>query len=229
MELCEIRVWIYWCIHQHKSTGMHSGVINILIKVFWSVRNRQVFFSEKGAESRSFKMFHSSCFSAYNFSHRIDHLSFGELIPGIINPLDGTEKIASDRKFFFFKEEASCFLYWFSNYIEHLWKMIMFCDLEPVCLINFDSEHSTVELLTWHFKWSVSLQYQYWWTSLFYWSSFTVLSRSCVEVTVCLNKLWRILQLCTKQEGHRTLLWRRSKEQTQKTQTFRQQNKHQES
>ncbi|KAM9705531.1 endoplasmic reticulum-Golgi intermediate compartment protein 2-like isoform 1-T2 [Menidia menidia] len=29
----------------------------------------------------------------YNFSHRIDHLSFGEVIPGIINPLDGTEKI----------------------------------------------------------------------------------------------------------------------------------------
>uniref|UniRef100_A0A4W6C4U3 Endoplasmic reticulum-Golgi intermediate compartment protein n=1 Tax=Lates calcarifer TaxID=8187 RepID=A0A4W6C4U3_LATCA len=33
------------------------------------------------------------CVSAYNFSHRIDHLSFGEEIPGIINPLDGTEKI----------------------------------------------------------------------------------------------------------------------------------------
>ncbi|XP_020509415.1 endoplasmic reticulum-Golgi intermediate compartment protein 2 [Labrus bergylta] len=30
---------------------------------------------------------------SYNFSHRIDHLSFGEEIPGIINPLDGTEKI----------------------------------------------------------------------------------------------------------------------------------------
>uniref|UniRef100_A0A3P9QG89 Endoplasmic reticulum-Golgi intermediate compartment protein n=1 Tax=Poecilia reticulata TaxID=8081 RepID=A0A3P9QG89_POERE len=30
---------------------------------------------------------------AYNFSHRIDHLSFGEEVPGIINPLDGTEKI----------------------------------------------------------------------------------------------------------------------------------------
>ncbi|XP_077691375.1 endoplasmic reticulum-Golgi intermediate compartment protein 2 isoform X3 [Eretmochelys imbricata] len=35
---------------------------------------------------------------SYNFSHRIDHLSFGELIPGIINPLDGTEKIASDQQ-----------------------------------------------------------------------------------------------------------------------------------
>ncbi|TKC47550.1 hypothetical protein EI555_007975, partial [Monodon monoceros] len=34
---------------------------------------------------------------AYNFSHRIDHLSFGELVPGIINPLDGTEKIAFDH------------------------------------------------------------------------------------------------------------------------------------
>ncbi|TWW64801.1 Endoplasmic reticulum-Golgi intermediate compartment protein 2 [Takifugu flavidus] len=31
----------------------------------------------------------------YNFSHRIDHLSFGEEITGIINPLDGTEKITS--------------------------------------------------------------------------------------------------------------------------------------
>ncbi|XP_039617804.1 endoplasmic reticulum-Golgi intermediate compartment protein 2 [Polypterus senegalus] len=30
----------------------------------------------------------------YNFSHRIDHLSFGEIVPGIINPLDGTEKIS---------------------------------------------------------------------------------------------------------------------------------------
>ncbi|XP_023666785.1 endoplasmic reticulum-Golgi intermediate compartment protein 2 [Paramormyrops kingsleyae] len=33
----------------------------------------------------------------YNFSHRIDHLSFGEEIPGIINPLDGTEKVCSDH------------------------------------------------------------------------------------------------------------------------------------
>ena len=33
---------------------------------------------------------------AYNFSHRIDHLSFGEAIPGIISPLDGTEKISPD-------------------------------------------------------------------------------------------------------------------------------------
>ncbi|XP_074532929.1 endoplasmic reticulum-Golgi intermediate compartment protein 2-like [Halichoeres trimaculatus] len=29
---------------------------------------------------------------SHNFSHRIDHLSFGEAIPGIIHPLDGTEK-----------------------------------------------------------------------------------------------------------------------------------------
>nr|XP_054951772.1 endoplasmic reticulum-Golgi intermediate compartment protein 2 isoform X2 [Pan paniscus] len=34
---------------------------------------------------------------SYNFSHRIDHLSFGELVPAIINPLDGTEKIAIDH------------------------------------------------------------------------------------------------------------------------------------
>uniref|UniRef100_A0A4W5PNT1 Endoplasmic reticulum-Golgi intermediate compartment protein n=1 Tax=Hucho hucho TaxID=62062 RepID=A0A4W5PNT1_9TELE len=35
--------------------------------------------------------------TAYNFSHRIDHLSFGEEIPGIINPLDGTEKVCTDH------------------------------------------------------------------------------------------------------------------------------------
>ncbi|XP_035280994.1 endoplasmic reticulum-Golgi intermediate compartment protein 2 [Anguilla anguilla] len=33
----------------------------------------------------------------YNFSHRIDHLSFGEEVPGILNPLDGTEKICADH------------------------------------------------------------------------------------------------------------------------------------
>uniref|UniRef100_A0A8C8HZX8 Endoplasmic reticulum-Golgi intermediate compartment protein n=1 Tax=Oncorhynchus tshawytscha TaxID=74940 RepID=A0A8C8HZX8_ONCTS len=33
----------------------------------------------------------------YDFSHRIDHVSFGEEIPGIINPLDGTEKITSNH------------------------------------------------------------------------------------------------------------------------------------
>uniref|UniRef100_A0A3B4YQF3 Endoplasmic reticulum-Golgi intermediate compartment protein n=1 Tax=Seriola lalandi dorsalis TaxID=1841481 RepID=A0A3B4YQF3_SERLL len=37
----------------------------------------------------------------YNFSHRIDHLSFGEEIPGIINPLDGTEKVTADSNHMF--------------------------------------------------------------------------------------------------------------------------------
>uniref|UniRef100_A0A8P4KHK7 Endoplasmic reticulum-Golgi intermediate compartment protein n=1 Tax=Dicentrarchus labrax TaxID=13489 RepID=A0A8P4KHK7_DICLA len=37
----------------------------------------------------------------YNFSHRIDHLSFGEAIPGIISPLDGTEKISVDPNHMF--------------------------------------------------------------------------------------------------------------------------------
>lgn len=37
----------------------------------------------------------------YNFSHRIDHLSFGEALPGIINPLDGTEKISPDSNHMF--------------------------------------------------------------------------------------------------------------------------------
>ncbi|XP_033645795.1 endoplasmic reticulum-Golgi intermediate compartment protein 2-like [Asterias rubens] len=36
--------------------------------------------------------------SQYNFSHRIDHLSFGELAPGIINPLDGDEKVTPDNR-----------------------------------------------------------------------------------------------------------------------------------
>lgn len=52
--------------------------------------------------------------SAYNFSHRIDHLSFGELVPGIVNPLDGTEKIAVDRKYLIFTVEIcmlAVFLY----------------------------------------------------------------------------------------------------------------------
>lgn len=41
----------------------------------------------------------SFIFTVYNFSHRIDHLSFGEEIPGIINPLDGTEKVTDSSKF----------------------------------------------------------------------------------------------------------------------------------
>ncbi|KAM9807876.1 endoplasmic reticulum-Golgi intermediate compartment protein 2-like [Neosynchiropus ocellatus] len=38
---------------------------------------------------------------SYNFSHRIDHLSFGEAIPGIISTLDGTEKISADANHMF--------------------------------------------------------------------------------------------------------------------------------
>ncbi|XP_062318800.1 endoplasmic reticulum-Golgi intermediate compartment protein 2 isoform X1 [Osmerus eperlanus] len=34
---------------------------------------------------------------SFNFSHRIDHLSFGEEIPGILNPLDGTEKVCTSH------------------------------------------------------------------------------------------------------------------------------------
>ncbi|XP_040019966.1 endoplasmic reticulum-Golgi intermediate compartment protein 2 [Gasterosteus aculeatus] len=37
----------------------------------------------------------------YNFSHRIDHLSFGEVIPGLINPLDGTEKVSAESNHMF--------------------------------------------------------------------------------------------------------------------------------
>lgn len=38
---------------------------------------------------------------SYNFSHRIDHLSFGETIPGVISTLDGTEKVAADANHMF--------------------------------------------------------------------------------------------------------------------------------
>lgn len=38
---------------------------------------------------------------SYNFSHRIDHLSFGEAIPGLISPLDGTEKVSADANHMF--------------------------------------------------------------------------------------------------------------------------------
>uniref|UniRef100_A0A8C7PXQ5 Endoplasmic reticulum-Golgi intermediate compartment protein n=1 Tax=Oncorhynchus mykiss TaxID=8022 RepID=A0A8C7PXQ5_ONCMY len=50
----------------------------------------------EGTASEPLTGFHQ-CIAAYNFSHRIDHLSFGEEIPGIINPLDGTEKITSNH------------------------------------------------------------------------------------------------------------------------------------
>ncbi|XP_061420456.1 endoplasmic reticulum-Golgi intermediate compartment protein 2-like [Lethenteron reissneri] len=38
---------------------------------------------------------------AYNFSHRIDHFSFGEPISGIINPLDGSEKVSTSHSHMF--------------------------------------------------------------------------------------------------------------------------------
>ena len=31
----------------------------------------------------------------YNFSHRIDHFSFGDMKSGLINALDGIEKVSS--------------------------------------------------------------------------------------------------------------------------------------
>ncbi|XP_061679575.1 endoplasmic reticulum-Golgi intermediate compartment protein 2 [Syngnathoides biaculeatus] len=38
---------------------------------------------------------------SFNFSHRIDHLSFGEDIPGVISTLDGTEKVTGDSNHMF--------------------------------------------------------------------------------------------------------------------------------
>ena len=40
-------------------------------------------------------------FVALNFSHRIDHLSFGLPTPGLIQPLNGDLKIANSSKFLF--------------------------------------------------------------------------------------------------------------------------------
>ncbi|XP_067901979.1 endoplasmic reticulum-Golgi intermediate compartment protein 2-like [Heterodontus francisci] len=37
----------------------------------------------------------------YNFSHRIDHLSFGVPSPGLIHPLDGSEKITETNMYMF--------------------------------------------------------------------------------------------------------------------------------
>jgi hypothetical protein len=37
-------------------------------------------------------------FADYNFSHRIIHFSFGHPVGGIINPLEGEEKLTTDRK-----------------------------------------------------------------------------------------------------------------------------------
>ncbi|XP_061629652.1 endoplasmic reticulum-Golgi intermediate compartment protein 2 [Phyllopteryx taeniolatus] len=38
---------------------------------------------------------------SFNFSHRVDHLSFGEDIPGVISTLDGTEKVTTDSNHMF--------------------------------------------------------------------------------------------------------------------------------
>lgn len=38
---------------------------------------------------------------SFNFSHRIDHLSFGERVPGIFSTLDGTEKISAEANHMF--------------------------------------------------------------------------------------------------------------------------------
>ncbi|KAM9815374.1 endoplasmic reticulum-Golgi intermediate compartment protein 2 [Syngnathus typhle] len=38
---------------------------------------------------------------SFNFSHRIDHLSFGEDIPGVISTLDGTEKVTTEPNHMF--------------------------------------------------------------------------------------------------------------------------------
>lgn len=36
--------------------------------------------------------------SDFNFSHRINHLSFGEITPGVLYPFDGEERIVQDSK-----------------------------------------------------------------------------------------------------------------------------------
>uniref|UniRef100_A0A672MFM3 Endoplasmic reticulum-Golgi intermediate compartment protein n=1 Tax=Sinocyclocheilus grahami TaxID=75366 RepID=A0A672MFM3_SINGR len=48
--------------------------------------------------------------AALNFSHRIDYLSFGNDVPGHINPLDGSEKITLERR---------SFLLYISMFVQH--------------------------------------------------------------------------------------------------------------
>lgn len=47
---------------------------------------------------------YTTCTNAYisvlNFTHRIDELSFGQLYPTLINPLDNSVEIAETRKFY---------------------------------------------------------------------------------------------------------------------------------
>ena len=38
-------------------------------------------------------------FADYNFSHRIDHFSFGDPVSGIIYPLDGTLAVTNNGEF----------------------------------------------------------------------------------------------------------------------------------
>lgn len=49
--------------------------------------------------------------AAFNLSHKIDHLSFGDVFPGIVNPLDNTRvhffQIAILYNFFDLKNCAS--------------------------------------------------------------------------------------------------------------------------
>ena len=50
--------------------------------------------------------------SDYNFSHRINHFSFGEPLPGLVSPLDGDERIVHDSKLKFIDkiEVYVCFM-----------------------------------------------------------------------------------------------------------------------
>ncbi|KAH0514394.1 Endoplasmic reticulum-Golgi intermediate compartment protein 2 [Microtus ochrogaster] len=80
-------------IHGHLYVNKVAGNFHITVGKYVSALYWMVMYLHHIASSQS------ACAAeqAYNFSHRIDHLSFGELVPGIINPLDGTEKIAVDR------------------------------------------------------------------------------------------------------------------------------------
>jgi len=50
-------------------------------------------------------------FVEYNFSHRILRLSFGDPVPGIVNTLEGEEKLTSDRESYYNNFSLDCFFH----------------------------------------------------------------------------------------------------------------------
>ncbi|CDQ60094.1 unnamed protein product [Oncorhynchus mykiss] len=73
--------------------GFQLEVINMVESGNYHLENKTPIHHPRGHAHIAAFVSHDT----YDFSHRIDHVSFGEEIPGIINPLDGTEKITSNH------------------------------------------------------------------------------------------------------------------------------------